>query len=86
MDSVLILSKLLSLIVGITRGVGGGGGLLNKFLNEKAVLQNPTPYPFIYYKPLSYTFFRQMVPHAHTLIKNFESPLTAEIVQSFKSK
>ena len=28
MDCVLILSKLLSLIVGITRGVEGGGGYL----------------------------------------------------------
>ena len=32
----LILSKLSSLIVGITQGVGGGGELL--FLNAKALL------------------------------------------------
>ena len=51
MDCVLILSKLLSLIVGITRGVEGGGGV---------------PFIY-YYVPLSYTFFCQMVPHAPTL-------------------
>ena len=41
---------------------GGGGGVLNKFLNGEAPPPGPTPYPFIYHfftkkVPLSYTFY-----------------------------
>ena len=70
MDCALFLSKLLSLIVGITRGVEGrgGGGTFYILLCT----------PFIYHLLSNGT--------SCTYLKNFESPLTAGSALSFKSK
>ena len=47
---------------------GGGGGVLNKFLDGEVPPQGPTPCPFIYhflrprYNPFPHTLFRTLHP------------------------